>query len=255
MSDSFDLTGRIALVTGASSGLGCHFAKVLAEHGASVVLAARRVERLQGTVAAIESAGGKALAVALDVTDSDSIQTAFEQIEGQCGVVDLLVNNAGVAASKRFVKTENADWDFVINTNLKAVWEVARECSRRLVAAGKPGSIVNIASILGLQPGFGESLYSTSKAAVVQLTKNMALELIGSGIRVNALCPGYFETEMNSDFFASEKGANYIAGIPPKRLGNLSELNGPLLLLASDAGSFVNGVALPVDGGHLVQSL
>ena len=252
---SFDLSGHIALVTGASSGFGEHFAKVLAGAGAKVVVGARRVERLQALVQQIEAAGGKALAVALDVNDKDSVSAAFDAAEAAFGTVDVLVNNAGVANTKRFIKTTEEDWDYVIDTNLKAVWRVARICTERLVAANKPGSIVNIASMLGLHPSFAESLYGVSKAGVVHLTQNMAMELMRNKIRVNALCPGYFETEMNSDFFATDKGREFIEKLPPKRLGELDELTAPLLLLASDAGSFINGVALPVDGGHLTMSL
>lgn len=251
----FDVRGRVALVTGASSGLGAYFARVLAAAGARVIVGARRAERLDALVADIEAAGGSALAVTVDVTCNASVAAAFDAAEAAFGTVDLLVNNAGVAASKRFINTTEADWDYVVDTNLKAVWRVARLCVERLIAAQKPGVIVNIASMLGLHPALGESLYATAKAGVVQMTKAMAMELIRHDIRVNALCPGYFETEMNADYFASEKGRAYVQKIPPRRLGRLEELSGPLLLLASPAGSFINGVALPVDGGHLVMSL
>lgn len=252
----FDLSGRVALVTGASSGLGAHFARVLAGNGARVVAAARRVERLQELVEGIAADGGQARAIAMDVTDPDSVQAGFDAAEEAFGAVDLLVNNAGVAQPRSFLKTTEADWDYVMDTNLKAAWRVARAGAERMKQAGQPGSIVNIASLLGLGVQFGESLYATSKAGVVQLTRHMALELMRYGIRVNAICPGYFETEMNRDFFASDKGQAYIREhIPGQRLGNLPELSGPLLLLASDAGSFINGVALPVDGGHLLKSL
>lgn len=252
----FDLTDHVALVTGASSGLGEHFAQVLADAGARVVVAARRVERLQKLVERIQAAGGSAAAVAIDVTDVDSVTNGFIAAEKCFGTLDLLINNAGVAKPVVFLKSSEDDWDFVMQTNLKAAWRVAREFSARLVAANKPGVVVNIASMLGLGVGYGETLYSVSKAGVVQLTKNMALELMRYNVRVNALCPGYFETELNTDYFHSERGQTYIAkNIPSKRLGQLDELNGPLLLLASGAGSFVNGVALAVDGGHLVHSL
>ncbi len=252
----FDLSGRVALVTGASSGLGAHFARVLAGNGARVVVAARRVERLRELTDGIAADGGEARAVAMDVTDPDSVQAGFDAAEEAFGTVDVLVNNAGVARSRSFLKTTETDWDFVMDTNLKAAWRVARAGAERMKKAKRGGSIVNIASLLGLGVQFGESMYATSKAGVVQLTRHMALELMRYDIRVNAICPGYFETEMNKDFFASEQGQDYVQGqIPSKRLGDLSELSGPLLLLASDAGSFVNGVALPVDGGHLVKSL
>ena len=252
----FDLSGRVALVTGASSGLGAHFARVLAGNGARVVVAARRVERLRELTDGIAAAGGEARAVAMDVTDPDSVQAGFDAAEEAFGTVDLLVNNAGVAQPRSFLKSTETDWDYVMETNLKAVWRVGRAGAERMKKAGQPGSIVNIASLLGLGVQFGESMYATSKAGVVQLTRHMALELMRYQIRVNAICPGYFETEMNKDFFASEQGQDYVREqIPSKRLGDLSELSGPLLLLASDAGSFVNGVALPVDGGHLVKSL
>jgi NAD(P)-dependent dehydrogenase (short-subunit alcohol dehydrogenase family) len=252
----FDMSGRVALVTGASSGLGAHFARVLAGAGACVVVAARRTERLKGLVEEIGQAGGQAVAVTMDVTDADSVNAGFDAAERAYGAVDVLINNAGVADSRLFLKTTEESWDFVIDTNLKAAWRVARVGAERMVQAQVPGNIVNVASMLGLGVQVGQSIYATSKAGVIQLTKSMALELMRYGIRVNALCPGYFETEINRDYFASEKGQAYIReGIPSRRLGQLPELSGPLLLLASGAGSFVNGVALPVDGGHLVHSL
>jgi NAD(P)-dependent dehydrogenase (short-subunit alcohol dehydrogenase family) len=254
--DRFDLTGRVALVTGASSGLGEHFAQVLAEAGASVVVAARRVERLQALVERIRAAGGQASAVAMDVTDAASVQGAFDEVEQPFGTADILINNAGVAKSGLFAKGSEEDWDYVIDTNLKAAWRVAQVFANRLTITGKPGSIVNISSILGLGVGYGESLYATSKAGLIQLTRHMALELMRSNIRVNALCPGYIETEINSDYFKSERGQAYIRNnIPAKKLGTVDDLSGALLLLASDAGSFITGTALPVDGGHLLHSL
>lgn len=252
----FDLTGSVALITGASSGLGEHFAKVLAQAGAKVVVAARRVDRLQKLVEKINTAGGSASAVAMDVSDTASVSAGFIAAEKYYGTLDVLINNAGVAKPVAFLKSKEEDWDFVMQTNLKAAWRVAREFSERLVAANKPGAVINIGSVLGLGVGYGETLYSISKAGLVQLTKNMALELMRHQIRVNALCPGYFETEINTDYFHTERGQAYNANnIPSKRLGQLEELSGPLLLLASEAGSFVNGVALAVDGGHLVHTL
>lgn len=251
----FEMKGKVALVTGASSGLGAHFARVLAAAGAQVVAGARRQERVQQLVADIESAGGAAMAVALDVTDPESIREALDAAEARFGAVTTLVNNAGIADSRTFLKVEEESFSRVMDTNLTGVWRVANQVARRMVQHQVAGSIINIASILGLRVGIGESTYATTKAAVVQLTKATAMELARKNIRVNALCPGYFKTEMNGDYFESEAGAAFIGGTPAARLGELSELDGPLLLLASDAGSFVNGVALAVDGGHLVSSL
>lgn len=251
----FSLQGRTALVTGASSGLGNHFARVLAEAGARVVVGARRVERLESLVNEIQAAGGEAHAVALDVTDAESVTAAFESAEAVFDTVDVLINNAGVADPKWFVDIDESSWDFMMNTNLKGVWRVARECCRRLIEAGKPGSIVNLSSILGLGVQGMQSHYSASKAAVAHMTHAMASELWRYGIRVNALAPGYFKTEINAAFFDSEKGQQYVKRIPPRRLGTLDELSGPLLLLASDASSYMSGVVLPVDGGHLWASL
>jgi len=256
MSDSLlSMHNKVALVTGASSGLGAHFAHVLSKAGARVVVAARRIDKLHQLIKSIEAAGGKAMAVAMDVTDGESVKTALNQAEAALGPIDVLVNNAGVADSKRFVNVDEDSWDFVMDTNLKGAWRVAHEVSSRMLSAKRPGSIVNIASILGLRVSIGESTYGASKAALVHMTKAMALEFASKGIRVNALCPGYIRTEMNADYFESEKGKAYLQSTPSQRLGKLEELDAPLLLLASDAGSLINGVALPVDGGHLVNGL
>ena len=249
------MKGKVALVTGASSGLGAHFARLLATAGASVVVAARRVDKLDTLVTEIRDIGGDAMAVELDVTSPASVNNALDEIESSPGATTVLINNAGVADSRHFTDVDEASWDFVMDTNLKGAWRIARSVAQRLLERELEGSIVNVASILGLRVGFGESTYATSKAALVQLTRAMALELGHRGVRVNALCPGYFKTEINADYFASEKGAAYIKKTPSRRLGQLDELNIPLLMLASDAGSFVNGIALPVDGGHLVSSL
>lgn len=250
----FDLTGRIALVTGASSGLGNHFAEYLAEAGAKVICAARRTDRLEALVTRIENAGGQALAVALDVKSTPSVTAAFAEIVRLVGVPDVVVNNAGVATPRDFVKVDDADWDDTMEVNLKGVWRVASAAARLLVERKIPGSIINVSSMLGLggvQPQL--SCYQTSKAGVVALTRSMATELFRYGIRVNALCPGYIKTEMNEKFFDSEAGLQYIARMPQKRLGAPSELRGALVLLASNASSFMTGVALPVDGGHSIR--
>jgi len=252
---AFELSGKIALITGASSGFGNHFARVLAEAGAKVVVAARREDKLLALVAEINASGGQALAVTMDVTQVSSVAEAFDATEQAFGTVDVLINNAGVAAPKMVHKTSEADWDFVVDTNLKGAWIVAAEAARRMAAAGNGGAIVNISSVLGLATSLGHGVYSASKAGVIQLTKHMALELADKNIRVNAICPGYFKTEMNGEYFESEAGKKYIGSTPAKRLGEMSEMNAPLLLLASDAGSFINGVALPIDGGHLLMSI
>jgi NAD(P)-dependent dehydrogenase (short-subunit alcohol dehydrogenase family) len=253
LADRFSLAGRTALVTGASSGLGRHFAGVLARAGAKVALAARRAERLKEAVEQIESEGGTALAVALDVTDPAAIAPAFDQIEQAFGTVTILVPAAGVTERTFFTETEEEQWRHVMDTNLDGVWRTAREAARRMQASGTGGSIINIASVLSFNVLKAVSPYATSKAAIVQLTKAMALELARDRIRVNALAPGYFSTELNEDYLASEAGQKLTAKFPMKRLGEKHELDGALLLLASDAGSYITGATIPVDGGALLS--
>jgi len=248
--ERFSLAGRTALVSGASSGLGARFARALAAAGAAVVVGARRGERLAALAEEITAAGGQALATPLDVTDDASVAAAFDAAEAAFGPVEVAVCNAGIAATAPITSSGADDWDRVIEVNLHGVHRVGRECARRLVAAGRPGSIVNVASILGLLAQANHAGYAASKAAVIQLTRTMALDLAHHAIRVNALAPGYIATEINAEFFASEAGRRYVQRLPARRLGRPEELDGPLLLLASDAGSYINGAVLVVDGAH-----
>lgn len=248
--DRFSITGKIALVTGASSGIGYGVAKELARAGAIVIAAARRRDRLEHLVTEIEAGGGQAMAVRIDVTDRDSIRQALDQAEAQFGVIDIVINNAGVADPRPFLETDDESRDHVMDTNFKGVWDVAQQAARRMVNAGKPGSIINIASILGSAAHPGLSAYCASKGAVVQLTRSMALDLGRYNIRVNAIAPGWFITEINDEFLQSEAGAAFLKRTPARRAGNIEELLGPIIMLASAAGSFVNGVVLPVDGAH-----
>lgn len=255
MSGLFDLEGKHVLVTGASSGLGQHFARVLGASGAKVTLAARREAALAQTVEQIGAGGGQAQAAVMDVTDLASVGRAFDRAEAGYGPVTVLINNAGVALTRAALDLGEADWEGVIATNLKGAWLAAQEAARRLVRAGVGGSIVNIASILGVRVSGGVLPYTVSKAGVVQMTKALALEWARHGIRVNALAPGYIETELNSEFFASDAGKALLRRIPQRRLGRAGELDGALLLLASDAGSYMTGSVIAVDGGHLVSGL
>jgi NAD(P)-dependent dehydrogenase (short-subunit alcohol dehydrogenase family) len=247
-----DLHGKNALVTGASSGLGRHFARVLARHGASVTLAARRQDALEAACTEIMAAGGRANAIAVDVTDSGAVSSA---LAGTGESFDILINNAGIAASSPALDLDVVEWDRMVDTNLKGVFVVAQAVARAMRAAGRGGSIVNIASIAGLRVAGNLSAYAASKAAVIHLTRALALEWARYGIRVNALCPGYIETDLNREFFATEAGLGLIKRIPQRRLGKPHDLDGPLLLLASDAGSYMTGSTIEVDGGHLVSSL
>jgi NAD(P)-dependent dehydrogenase (short-subunit alcohol dehydrogenase family) len=251
----FDVTGRIALVTGASSGLGNNFARMLARNGATVIAGARRTDRLSSLVSEITAAGGKAHALSLDVADSGSVEDGFAQVVRDHGTPDIVVNNAGIAQTKASIDLTEEDWRRVLDTNLDGVWRMATHAARAMLAAKKPGSIINIASVLGLRQGTHLLSYATSKAAVVQLTKALALEWARYGIRVNAIAPGYVETEINQGFFATEAGQNMLKRVPQRRIGNASDLDGALLLLASEAGSYMTGSVVVVDGGHLVNSL
>jgi NAD(P)-dependent dehydrogenase (short-subunit alcohol dehydrogenase family) len=253
---SADLNGRVALVTGASSGLGRHFAGLLARNGARVAVAARRAERLGDLAAELRAQGATALPVAMDVTDGRSIEAAMGEIEAGLGPLDLLVNNAGISGpSRRAIELEPADFASVVETDLVGAFAVARRAAQGMIAAGRGGSIVNIASILGLRVTVGVAAYEAAKAGLVQLTKALALEWARHGIRVNALAPGYILTDLNRDFFESEPGRAIIGRIPARRLGQLDDLDGPLLLLASDASRYMTGAVIPVDGGHLVSAL
>jgi len=252
---NFDLAGRIALVTGASGGLGRHFAAVLARAGAAVAIAARRRDQLEITVREIGAEGGRAAAVSCDVSDAASVRAAVAAAEAALGPVDILVNNAGIAVSKPLLEHSEADWDRVVDTNLKGAWLMSRELAERWVAAGRRGRIINIASLLALRPIRNVPSYCAAKAGLVHLTHTMAMELARKGITVNAIAPGYFETDMNRGFLQSEVGQALIQRIPMGRSGQSADLDGALLLLASEAGAYITGAVLPVDGGHAVASV
>jgi NAD(P)-dependent dehydrogenase (short-subunit alcohol dehydrogenase family) len=253
--DRFRLDGRITLITGASSGLGAHFAMVLAQAGARIALAARSMDKLHPIVDRITEEGGEAIALPLDVTNSQSVSRCFDDLAAKWGSPDIIVNNAGTTVTRSLLEQTEADYDQVLNTNLKGNWLVATEAARRMVSAGRGGSIVNIASILGERVAGGVAPYAISKAGVVQATKAMALELARYRIRVNALLPGYVVTDLNRDFLSSNAGQNLQKRIPSRRFGDLTDLDGPLLLLASDAGAAMTAAVVAVDGGHLVSSL
>lgn len=252
--DKFSLQGKLVLVTGASSGLGTHFAQLLASSGAKVAVAARRADKLQSVVDEITQAGGEARAFSLDVSNAQSVRECFDAI-GAWSVPDVIINNAGVTVTRALLDQTEEDFDQVMDTNLKGNWLVATEAARRMVAAKKGGAIVNVASILGERVSGGVAPYSISKAAVIQATKAMALELARYGIRVNALLPGYVITNLNRDFLMSELGEKLRMRIPSRKFSELSDLDGPLLLLASDAGAAMSGSMVAVDGAHLVSGL
>ena len=245
------MQGRTALVTGASGGLGAHFASVLARAGAEVVIGARRQDASADIADAIRREGGVCSTVTLDVADIDSISAIGSMLER----VDILVNNAGVVRDAPVLAQSEADWDMVIDTNLKGMFLMSQATARAMRARGAGGSIINIASILGLRQAGGVLPYAVSKSGVIQMTKTMALELARFGIRVNALAPGYLETELNSGFWDSDAGRAMIKRIPQRRLGRPEELDGALLLLASDASTYMTGSVIAVDGGHLVNGL
>ena len=253
-----NLKEKVALVTGASSGLGARFARVLAANGALTVLAARRVERLKDLRAEIEAAGGAAHVVPLDVTEQDSIRHAVDQTEREVGPIDILVNNSGVSATQRLVDVTPVDFDIVLDTNLKGAFFVANEVARRMIVRAKGqadfrGRIVNIASVAGLQvlPQIG--VYCISKAAVIQMTKAQALEWGRYGINVNALCPGYIRTEINDAHWDTEAGQKLMQMLPRRRVGKPEDLDGALLLLVADESQFINGAVLTADDGLSVS--
>ena len=251
--DMFSLKGRVALVTGASSGLGVQFARALADNGAAVALVARRADRLKTLKDEIEGKGGRAIAIEADVTDRAAMTRAFDAAEKVFGTVTILVNNAGIAHGGRAVEMPPEEWRTVLSTNLDAVFFWAQEAARRLLAVKKQGAIVNIASVLGLAVSKGAVAYAAAKAGVVQVTKALAVELAFKGVRVNAIAPGWFVTEMNDDYLSGEEGAAIKREIPMGRFGNPGDLDGALLLLVSDAGGYITGATIVVDGGQVIQ--
>ena len=255
MSKIFDLAGKVALVTGASSGLGVHFARTLAANGAAVGVTARRRDRLDALVDELRGAGVKAAAVAMDVTSGASIRDGYAVAEAALGPIDIVINNAGISIVKPALEMPEADWDEVVNTNLRGAWLVAQTAAQVMVAARRPGRIINVASILGLRTIGQVAPYNAAKAGLLHLTRALAMEWARHGIQVNAISPGYIETEMNAAFWQTPAGQRLIERVPQRRLGKPAHLDGALLLLASDAGSFMTGTNIVVDGGHTVNSL
>ena len=253
---NLNVAGKRIVITGASSGLGAHFARVFHDAGADIALLARRKDRLQALAQDLTSSGGGKVVVAeCDVLDAAAVKTAFACVHHDLGGIDVLINNAGVTRQAPALKQTADDFDAVLNTNLRGAWLAAVSAANLMATDGTQGSIVNIASILGERVANNVAPYAISKAAVLQMTKALALEWARHGIRVNALTPGYLNTDLNADFFASDAGKALVKRIPQRRLGQLSELDAPLMLLASDASSFMTGAVIPVDGGHLINSL
>lgn len=248
--DLFSIEGKVAFVSGASSGLGEHMAAMLARRGARVVCAARRLDRLEALAERIRGEGGEALAVTLDVTDRGSVKAALDTTEQRLGTPDIVVCNAGATGGQPFLEMDPAVWSHVIDVNLHGVFHLGQEAAQRLVSAGKPGSIINISSICAVSSFKGLTHYSASKAAVDQLTRVMAHELAEHNIRVNALAPGYLMTDMVSDYYATPAGQKDLQALPLQRVGELRELDGVLLLLASEASSYMSGSVVTADAGH-----
>jgi NAD(P)-dependent dehydrogenase (short-subunit alcohol dehydrogenase family) len=257
MSYSIDLSGRVALITGASSGLGEQFARTLARAGAAVVLAGRRVERLKTLRSEIEALGGDAHVVGLDVTDTHSIRSAIAHAETEVGAIDILVNNSGVSTTQKLVDVTPEDYDYVFDTNTRGAFFVAQEVGKRMLARARgaaPGTytggrIVNIASMAGLRVLGQIGVYCMSKAAVVHMTRAMALEWGKFGINVNAICPGYIDTEINHHHWQTEQGQKLIAMLPRKRLGEPKDLDALLVMLCSNESHFINGAVIAADDG------
>jgi NAD(P)-dependent dehydrogenase (short-subunit alcohol dehydrogenase family) len=249
------IAGRCALITGAFSGLGRHFAITLARAGAAVGLVGRRIEEGQRLCREIQGFGGRAFASRMDVRDRQSVIGAIAEIAEQLGPIRILVNNAGVAMTKPFLEISEEDWADVVDVNLNGAWRVAQATAQHMRDHGAGGTIINVASITGVRVAGAISAYAASKSGLIQLTEAMALELARYNIRVNALAPGYIETDLNRDFFQSEAGRNLIKRIPQRRIGKPEHLDGALMLLASDASELMTGSTVVVDGGHLVSSL
>jgi NAD(P)-dependent dehydrogenase (short-subunit alcohol dehydrogenase family) len=252
MTDLFDVSKEIILVTGASQGLGRQFARVLSRRGAAIVLAARQTANLKSLELEILGQGGRAVAVQMDVTDTAAIGKAIDHAEAALGPITVLINNAGIAIEKLSVDQTEADWDSVINANLKGAYFTATEIARRMIARKQEGNIVNIASVLGFGVMKFLSPYTISKAGIIQASKAMALELAGNRIRVNALAPGYIDTEMNHAFWSTPSGEKLAKRIPQRRIGAESDLDGAILLLASSASRYMTGSVITVDGGFLL---
>lgn len=251
MTDPFDLTGQAALVTGASGGLGRHIALTLARAGAKVALCARRADRLADVAREIEALDGRAMPIVMDVTDAESVRDGVAAAETELGCLGILVNNSGVAdAGAAFLDQDEADWDRVIDTNLKGAWLVGREVAGHMARLGHGGRIINIGSILGLRAAARVAAYAASKAGLLQLTRAMATELARHDIRVNAIAPGYIETDLNRAFLTSPAGEAMLKRIPQRRFGRMGDLDGPLLLLASEASAYMTGAVIVIDGGQ-----
>lgn len=253
MTERFDLAGQAAIVTGASSGLGRHFAITLARAGAKVALCARRAERIAQLAEEIRAFDGRAMPIVMDVTDPESVRDGVAAAETELGAVAILVNNSGVAdAGAAFLEQDEADWDRVMDTNLKGAWRVGREVALHMTRLGHGGSIINVGSILGTRGASRVAAYAASKAGLHQLTRAMAVELARHGIRVNAIAPGYIETDLNRDFLNSPAGESMLKRIPQRRFGRVEDLEGPLLLLASDASAYMTGTVITIDGGQSI---
>ena len=256
MEKLFDLTGQVAIVTGASSGLGAHFAETLAQAGAKVAIGARRIDRLTALADKIAASGGRAFPVALDVTDAKSVAGAVKAAQEELGPISILVNNAGIPSAGRTIEMEEEDWDSVLDTNLKGAWLMAREVGRQMVAHETAGRVINISSVIGVRTAAKRVLaYSISKAGMVNLTETMALELGAKGICVNAIAPGYIQTELNHDFLNSAAGQRIATRVPLGRFGETRDLDGVLLLLAGPAARYITGSVFTVDGGLSLSAL